>query len=206
MSGSSHRDPRPAISDRALADRLAHRDEGALGLLYDRYGDMVYAVALRILGNSGEAEEIRQDVFVQAWEQGARYDQSRGSLGAWLGTMTRSRALSRLRLRGAAAPGREDEAPEARAAEQRDLTPGPAEAALGAELSRTVKRALGELPFLQRAAIEMAFFEGLTHAEIAARLEEPLGTVKTRIRRGMLKLRDVLRDLGVDVERDQGGR
>jgi RNA polymerase sigma-70 factor (ECF subfamily) len=113
--------------------------------------------------------------------------------------MTRSRSLSRLRLRGAAAPGRDDETSEARPAEHPDPTPGPADSALDAELSRTVKRALAELPFLQRAAIEMAFFEGLTHAEIAARLEEPLGTVKTRIRRGMLKLRDVLRDLGVDV-------
>ncbi len=200
MSGTSYQDPIQSISEKALADRLAQRDQEALSLLYDRYGDMVYAVALRILGSTGEAEEIRQDVFVQAWEQGARYDGTRGTLGAWLGAMTRSRSLSRLRLRGASAPGRDEENAGSRAGEPRDQARGPAEAALDAELSQTVKRALSELPFLQRAAIEMAFFEGLTHAEIAARLEEPLGTVKTRIRRGMLKLRDVLRELGIDVE------
>ena len=157
--------------------------------LYDRHARPIYSLAMRILGDATEAEDIVQDVFSQAWTQAARYSASRGAVGAWLLTLARSRAIDRLRAKRA----RPGEVSDERVAGQLvDAGPPVDSLVLSSEQVARVRAALDELPLLQRAAIELAYFEGLTHAEIADRLEQPLGTVKTRIRLAMLKLRDVL--------------
>ena len=157
--------------------------------LYDRHARPIYSLALRILGDATEAEDIVQEVFSQAWKQAARYNASRGAVGAWLLTLTRSRAIDRLRAKRAR-PG--DVSDERVAGQLVDAGPPADSLVLSSEQVARVRAALDELPLLQRAAIELAYYEGLTHAEIADRLEQPLGTVKTRIRLAMLKLRDVL--------------
>ena len=178
-------------ADVRLIKQVADGDAPALAAVYDLHAPTVYALALRILGEEGEAEDVVQEVFAQAWRQAGRYDAARGSVAAWLLIMTRTRAIDRLRSRQARpdrGPGVDDSALE--------RYPSPAadpvdEMALEQDVVR-VRRALAELPLLQRVAIELAFFEGLTQREIADRLEQPLGTVKTRIRLGLLKLRDAL--------------
>jgi RNA polymerase sigma-70 factor (ECF subfamily) len=157
--------------------------------LYDRHARPIYSLALRILGDATEAEDIVQEVFSQAWKQAARYNAARGAVGAWLLTLTRSRAIDRLRAKRA----RPGDVSDERVADQLVDAGPPADLlVLSSEQVARVRAALDELPLLQRAAIELAYYEGLTHAEIADRLEQPLGTVKTRIRLAMLKLRDVL--------------
>ena len=176
--------------DETSLRRLAFGDQAAAASLYDRHARPLYSLILRILGNETEAEDVLQDVFAQAFRQAARYDPRRGAVAAWLLTIARSRAIDRLRARrarvetGAGETQTLDEMPDAQ--------PDAVSTMLDEERSRLVRRALGELPMLQRIAIELAYYEGLSHSEIAERLEQPLGTVKTRIRLGLLKLRDVL--------------
>ena len=157
--------------------------------LYDRHARPIYSLALRILGDTTEAEDIVQEVFSQAWKQASRYNASRGAVGAWLLTLARSRAIDRLRAKRARPGGISDERVTGQLI---DAGPPVDSLVLSSEQVARVRAALDELPLLQRAAIELAYYEGLTHAEIADRLEQPLGTVKTRIRLAMLKLRDVL--------------
>jgi RNA polymerase sigma-70 factor (ECF subfamily) len=175
--------------DHAALARMARGEGDAVAELYDRHARPIYSLALRILGDATEAEDIVQEVFSQAWKQAARYNASRGAVGAWLLTLTRSRAIDRLRAKRAR-PG--DVSDERVAGELVDAGPPADLLVLSSEQVARVRAALDELPLLQRAAIELAYYEGLTHAEIADRLEQPLGTVKTRIRLAMLKLRDVL--------------
>jgi RNA polymerase sigma-70 factor (ECF subfamily) len=178
-------------ADARLIQQVAGGDASALAAVYDLHAPIVYALALRILGDEGDAEDVVQEVFAQAWRQAGRYDAARGSVAAWLLIMTRTRAIDRLRSRQARpdrGPGVDDTALERYASPAVDPVD---EMALEQDVVR-VRRALGELPLLQRVAIELAFFEGLTQREIAERLEQPLGTVKTRIRLGLLKLRDAL--------------
>lgn len=177
------------VADQAALERMVRGDERALAELYDRHARPVYALALRILQDAGDAEDVVQEVFAQAWRQASRYDGRRGAVAAWLLTTARSRAIDRLRARRArpdlvGAPLQTVEvADPSRAA---DLL------LVSAEQVTRVQNALAELPLLQRVALELAYYEGLTHAEIAAHLEQPLGTVKTRIRLGMIKLRESL--------------
>jgi RNA polymerase sigma-70 factor (ECF subfamily) len=176
--------------DESCLRRIASGDQGAAARVYDRHARPLYSLILRILGNEAEAEDVLQDVFAQAFRQAARYDSRRGAVAAWLLTIARSRAIDRLRARRTRV-----EAPtgELRAFDEMpDSHPDAASTMLDEERSRLVRQALGELPMLQRVAIELAYYEGLSHSEIAERLEQPLGTVKTRIRLGLLKLRDVL--------------
>jgi RNA polymerase sigma-70 factor (ECF subfamily) len=176
-------------ADQAALARMARGEGEAVAELYDRHARPIYSLALRILGDATEAEDIVQEVFSQAWKQAARYSASRGAVGAWLLTLARSRAIDRLRAKRARPGGVSDE----RVAGQLvDAGPPVDSLVLSLEQVARVRAALDELPLLQRAAIELAYYEGLTHAEIADRLEQPLGTVKTRIRLAMLKLRDVL--------------
>jgi len=168
---------------------MAHGDGDAVAELYDRHARPIYSLALRILGDVTDAEDVVQEVFSQAWRQASRYSASRGAVAAWLLTLARSRAIDRLRAKRARPAGVTDE----RIADQLvDASPAVDSMVLSSEQVSRVRAALDELPLLQRAALELAYFEGLTHAEIADRLEQPLGTVKTRIRLAMLKLRDVL--------------
>ena len=176
-------------ADRAALERIARGDHEGLAALYDRHAKPVYSLALRILQDQGEAEDIVQDVFSQAWRQAAHYDSSRGAVAAWLFTLARSRAIDRLRARRARP---ERAAGDRDAANVVDPRVSPDLQVLSAEQVGHVRAALDALPTLQRVAIELAFYEGLTHVEIAERLEQPLGTVKTRIRLALGKLRDLL--------------
>jgi RNA polymerase sigma-70 factor (ECF subfamily) len=170
--------------------RIASGDQGGAAALYDRHARPLYSLILRIVGEETEAEDVLQDVFAQAFRQASRYDASRGAVAAWLLTMARSRAIDRLRARRARVEARTREVQALD--EMADVRPDAASVMLDEEQSRLVRQALGDLPLLQRIAIELAYYEGLSHTEIAERLEQPLGTVKTRIRQGLLKLRDVL--------------
>jgi RNA polymerase sigma-70 factor (ECF subfamily) len=167
---------------------MAGGDGSALATLYDRHARVTYSLALRILGEPQEAEEVVQDVFAQAWRQASRFDRSRGAVVAWLLMMTRSRSIDRVRARRAmpAAAGDPDQAFGLIA----DSADGPERVALTTERASRLKEALDTLPLIQRVPIELAFFEGLTHVEVAERLEVPLGTIKTRIRLGLMKMKD----------------
>jgi RNA polymerase sigma-70 factor (ECF subfamily) len=178
-----------AMADRAAINRMARGDQDALGELYDRHGRLVYSLALRIVRDQRDAEEVVQEVFAQAWRQSGRYDAARGSVVGWMLRLTRSRAIDRVRGRRARPDVAAD---EAALLDLADTAPGADEQLASADQATQVRAALESLPFLQRTAIELAFYEGLTHTEIADRLEEPVGTVKTRIRQGLLKLRDRL--------------
>jgi RNA polymerase sigma-70 factor, ECF subfamily len=175
-------------ADHTALGRMARGDHDALAELYDRHARLVYSLALRILRDQGDAEDVVQEVFSQAWRQAARYESSRGNVIAWLLNLTRSRAIDRLRGRRS----RPDAAGDSLALEMPDLAqPIDEKLALSGRATQ-IRAAVEELSVLQRMAIELAFYEGLTHVEIAERLELPLGTVKTRIRQGLLKLKDRL--------------
>jgi RNA polymerase sigma-70 factor (ECF subfamily) len=174
-------------ADRAAVGRMAAGEAEALGELYDRHARGVYSLALRILQHPADAEDVVQEVFSQAWRQASRYDAARGVVAAWLLTLARSRAIDRLRARRTHV-----ERSIEGAGGFADVAPLPDTEMLSVEQVALVRAALDALPLLQRMAIELAYYEGLTHAEIAERLEQPLGTVKTRIRLALARLRDTL--------------
>ena len=177
-----------AAADRDAVAQMAAGDTDGLTALYDRHGRLVYSLALRVLRDSGDAEDVTQEVFVQAWRQAERFDDTRGSVTAWLLMVARARAIDLLRRRRV----RPQPADEPVASEPSDRGPGQDLQLEWAERADAVRSALQSLPLVQRLAIELAFFEGLTHNEIAEQLEIPLGTVKTRVRQGLLRLRDML--------------
>jgi RNA polymerase sigma-70 factor (ECF subfamily) len=177
--------------DAACVKRAAAGDGAALATLYDAHSRAVYSLILRIVGDEADAEDVLQEVFAQAWRQAGRYDSSRGTVAAWLLNMARTRSIDRLRARRA----RPDTTAATSEETWQDLSApvvDPGDALAAARDAERVREALGELPLLQRLAIELAYFEGLTQSEIAERLEQPLGTIKTRIRMGLIKLRDAL--------------
>jgi RNA polymerase sigma-70 factor (ECF subfamily) len=172
-------------SDAALVDRIVQRDESALEMLYDRYAGMLTSVLNRILHDAQSAEEILQDIFYQLWHKASQFDASRGSLPGWLMVIARNRAISKLRHRNPAAG---EELHENMAG-----LPFNIESDLShQQVMDRVKRALDKLPPPQRAAVELAYFEGLTHTEIAARTGDPLGTIKTRLRSALETLKQEL--------------
>jgi RNA polymerase sigma-70 factor (ECF subfamily) len=172
-------------SDAALMERIARRDQTALAALYDRYAGMLSSVLNRILRDTQAAEEILQDIFFQLWRDPSRFDAARGSLPGWLLVMARNRAISRLRRHNPAAGG---ELSEAAAVSTVNIET----AAAQQQLIGRVKGALENLPAEQRAAIELAYFEGMSHSEIAQRTGDPLGTVKTRLRSAVESLKRTL--------------
>ena len=187
------------VSSEAIGDdfelvvAMARGEERAASDLYDRHGAVMYGLALRMVSEPADAEEVVLDAFAQAWRDAVRFDTSRGSVLGWLTTIVRTRALDAIRARGRraklvdTASVRLDEP-----AAMSQGAPAPDRAVEDSERNVAVGSALSALPEPQRRAIELAFFEGLTHQEVAERLREPLGTVKTRIRLGMLKLREML--------------
>lgn len=180
----------PQGDDLTAVRQMASGEPDGLSTLYDRHARGVFSLAFRVVQDQGDAEEVTQDVFAQAWRQASRYDARRGTVVAWLLIMTRSRAIDRLRARAGRPPLQEDDT-----SLLRDLTDGGIAAdalVVSAEQAARVRVALERLPWLQRTAIDLAFYEGLTHAEVADRLEQPLGTVKTRIRLGLQKLREAM--------------
>ena len=174
-----------------LAAALGRREEAALAELYDRYGGTVYALALRMTGDPGTAEEIALDAFLQVWEQVDRFDARQGSLEGWLFTIARSRAIDRLRAAKAVKRTRGDEQESDLQLATEPADP-PDRIVELIERQHHVRAALSQLNSAQRAALDLAYFQGLSHSQIADRLGEPVGTVKTRIRQAMLILRKVL--------------
>jgi RNA polymerase sigma-70 factor, ECF subfamily len=180
---------RGASPDDALVRRLLRNDVNAFEKIYDKYCRIVYSLVLRIVQQSGPAEEVVQDVFLQLWRNSAQYDATRGPFAPWLLTLARNRALDTLRLKSerqrrlenqsdelfsvVVAPQYEKELDEKRRGER-------------------VRSLVGELNPQQKRAIELAYFQGLSHTEIAAELKEPLGTVKSWIRNGLIRLREAL--------------
>jgi RNA polymerase sigma-70 factor (ECF subfamily) len=177
-------------SQAQLLRRIAGQDRQALAEFYDLTAGTLYSTAVRILGDAHEAEEVIQDAYLQIWGKAATFDAALGAPFYWALSITRNRAIDRLRARQRRARLAE-ELHEAAAADSPPSAP-PFQSALGEEEQTAVRAAVKGLPGEQRQAIEMAFFRGMTHAEIAEALQEPLGTIKARIRRGMLKLRDNL--------------
>jgi len=174
-----------------LMERLQAREPQALGALYDQLAPLVHAVLLRILGDRTEAEEVLLETFWQVWNSAKGYDPSRGTLEAWVTTIARSRALDRLRARQKQQSGLALYAQEGRVLPTA-ATPMPEAVALQGERAQAVAAALEALSEEQRRPIELAYYEGLSQAEIAGRLGQPLGTIKTRIRLGLTRLRHVL--------------
>jgi RNA polymerase sigma-70 factor (ECF subfamily) len=166
--------------------RLQRREPGALAELYDRYGGMVYRLALRMVRDTGIAEDLVQETFLRAWNRCGSFDSERGAAGPWLLAIARNRALDYLRAqsrRGA----KDVELNETEHAALFVDFPGEA---LNFDLARQVKRALSSLPAQQREALELAYFEGMSQSEIAERMRQPLGTIKTWMRRAILQLRE----------------
>ncbi len=192
-----------ASQDRQTIERMRRRDSAALADLYDRYARSVYSLACRILTDRTEAEDVVQEVFSQAWRQADAYDAKRAPVAGWLLMMTRTRAIDRLRARSGrvqmvqALPTLPDPP---------DQHEGPEALAIGEQEAARVRAALDTLTESQRSAIELAYYEGLSQSDIAARLREPLGTVKTRIRTGLLKLRSALRDAAQVSDQERLGR
>jgi len=177
------------IADDDLLRAVSRGDESALAALYDRYRLILFGLILRILHDRQEAEDVLQEAFLQVWRRANDFDPVRGRAFTWLVTIARSRALDRLRSLGSRS--RFVEADEQVA---NDEVIDTAYDLVKAEEGEIVRRALGQLPDEQRRTLLLAYFEGLTQAEIAERLGDPLGTVKTRMRSGLIKLRELLRD------------
>lgn len=194
----------PDVSDAALVLRVAEGDAEALGVLYDRFGPDAHAFARALVGGAAdEADDVTAAVFAQLWRSAARYDAARGSVAAWVTMVTRARALDHVRARKRRVRLEERAADHAASFAAAGSAPTavslggsgePPDAAVErAEVARAVRGSLAALPEAQRRAIELAFFGGLSHADVAAALGQPLGTVKTRIRSGLQKLREALR-------------
>lgn len=174
-------------ADRSLVTRIVRGDGASLAELYDAHGTAVYSLALRILKTPNDAEEVVQEVFAQAWRQAGRYDPARATVAGWLLMMTRARALDALRARVAR--------PDAhRPVELPELPAAPSQEAemITEEAVARVKHALGALDDPFRVPLELAYYDGLSQSEIAARLQQPLGTVKTRMRTALSRLRVAL--------------
>lgn len=180
------------MADADLIGRAAGGDARALEVLYERYSRVVYSFALRIVADPQLAEELLQEVFFRAWQQGGAYSASRGSFVTWLLSITHNMAIDEVRKRRRRPQRADSEDPEAVLAAVPDLGLSVEDEVWLGALRDTIAGALDTLPPNQRVAIEMAYFKGLTQREIAEQLGEPLGTIKTRMRLGIQKLRDQL--------------
>lgn len=179
-------------TDLELLERIQAGDADALDILYGRYAPPVYSLVWRVLQSTEEAEDVALDVFWQIWRQADRYDPSRGAPPAWIFTVARSRAIDRLRARHR----REDRTVSfddpGTNLDPLDEEAAPDQVASFRQTRDAVREAMNSLSPVQREAVELAFFKGLTHVEIARKLRQPLGTVKTRIRQGLIRLRKKL--------------
>jgi RNA polymerase sigma-70 factor (ECF subfamily) len=178
------------LADEELMPRIGEKDPDAFEVFYDRHGGVAYSLAYRIVGERGAAEDVVQEAFISIWRSGARYDRARGSVRSWMLGIVRNRAIDALRSKAGRAPKLDfddDAVLEHRpAAELTDSE------ALRRETAHELRGALGELPGEQSKVIELAYFGGFSHSEIATMLEVPLGTVKGRMRLGLEKIRGEL--------------
>jgi RNA polymerase sigma-70 factor (ECF subfamily) len=177
--------------DEELIARVGWHEEPALATIYDRYSRLIYTIALRIVGDRESAEEVTQDVFQAVWQSAGSF-QPTGNFSAWLIGIARHRAIDATRSRRHRARAREELLDDERVAGQGGAGDGYADVLM---LRAVVRAALAELPASQRQAIELGYYGGLTHTEIAAQLGEPVGTVKSRMRMGLMKLRELLKTL-----------
>jgi len=184
------RDALQRLADEDLMPLVAQKDPAAFEVFYDRHGGAAYSLAYRIVGDATSAEDVTQEAFLSMWRSRARYDPMRGSVRAWALGIVRNRAIDALRREGGRAP-RLDFDDEA-ALERREAPERTEAEALRRETARQVRGALGSLPHEQSKVIELAYFGGFTHSEIARMLNEPLGTVKGRMRLGLEKVRAAL--------------
>lgn len=175
-----------------LLERIARGDSQGIAALYDASSRLVYSLALRILGDSGDAEEVTMDVYLQVWRSATHFNRERGNAAAWLLTIARSRAIDRLRQRTSRT---KNEAPLTPEAWVEAPDPGPEESASSSQRRVRILTVMRSLPDEQREALELAYFSGLTHSEMAERLGQPLGTVKTRVRLAMMRMRSLLADI-----------
>jgi RNA polymerase sigma-70 factor (ECF subfamily) len=180
------------VEDAALVKEIASGSSAALSTLYDRYGKLVYSLAFHLVSDSGAAEEITQEVFLQIWNKAGTYQVEQGKVISWLASIARHRAIDTLRRRNVRPEGHrlewtEDEEPDL-------VDPGGVEDQVDTALrSAAIRRALNQLPREQRSTLALAYFYDMSHQEIAETTGEPLGTIKTRIRLGMAKLRELLK-------------
>lgn len=179
-------------ADARLLGRVASGDRAAFSELYDRFSRPLYATAFRILNDANEAQDIVHDAFVAVWEKAETFETSRGTAFSWALTLTRNRAIDRLRSRRRRAELLDASAPSDLGLDENSSGPSADDSASASDQAVAVRAAVATLPADQQRALELAFFGGLTQEEIATRLRTPLGTVKARIRRGLLKLRDQL--------------
>jgi RNA polymerase sigma-70 factor (ECF subfamily) len=187
MAGASPQSP----DDFSLMQAIARRDRDALSILYDRHSPMLLAICRRVLRDAAEAEDVLTDVFFEVWTKADRFDAGRGNPLTYLVTLSRSRAIDRQRSR--ASRPQVVSADTDAASAQADPVPNPLQSMHLKERQKQVRAALSDLEPAQRQALECAFYEGLSHSEIAKKLNRPLGTVKTYIRQGLIRLRDSLR-------------
>ena len=178
-------------NDVELLKAVAAQDEAALAQLYDRYRVILFGLLMRILNNREEAEDVLQEVFLQVWRRAADFDENRGRPFTWLVTLARSRGIDRLRTLAS-----RERVAVAGAKEETEAVSDAASDAFRSEQRSLVTSALAQLPDEQQRPLILAYFDGLTQTEIAARLGAPLGTVKTRMRTGMMKLREMLAGQG----------
>jgi RNA polymerase sigma-70 factor (ECF subfamily) len=194
--------PQPDLSelgDSELIGRVAEGDARALEVLYERYSRVVYSFALRILGDQQLAEELLQEVFFRAWRQGSAFQASRGTFITWLLSITHNMAIDEVRKRRRRPQKAESEDSEAVLAGVADKGQSVEDQVWVVALRGTISGAMEQLPLAQRQVIELAYYQGLTQREIAENLSEPLGTIKTRMRLGMQKLRDFLEEHEVEL-------
>lgn len=180
-------------ADALLLQRVATGDREAFAQLYDRFSGPLYGTALHILRSKAEAEDVVHDAFITFWEKAPTYDTSRGSAFSWAVTLVRNRAIDRVRMRRRRSELLAESAPEDLGYADDGIASTGGDSTTIGDDARLVRQALDLLPDEQRRAVELAFLGGLTQEEISRRLEKPLGTVKARIRRGLLKLRDTLK-------------
>jgi RNA polymerase sigma-70 factor, ECF subfamily len=186
VRGSIWQDIDPQL--RGLVERCAQQDHDAFAALYDQTSSRVHALVSRIVGNPADAEEVTLDVYLQVWREASRFDAGRGSVGAWLLIIARSRALDRVRSH----ESRQKRESAPIDFEHPSTQPSPEDLSSMSEDRRTVAEAIAALPVEHRQVIELAYFGGLSHSEMAECLDLPLGTVKTRVRLGMTRLRDFI--------------
>jgi RNA polymerase sigma-70 factor (ECF subfamily) len=181
------------MTDRETLARFVSGDQNAFGELYDRLSGPLYSLAVRMLGDATEAQDALQDAFLQIWRRAATYDPGQSSVFSWAVLLTRSKVIDRLRARGrrlrVVVSSTADEELQSQSADA-STAESAADTADRNEAAGRVRSILSKLPVEQREAIELAFFNDLTHHEIAAQLGQPLGTIKARIRRGLLKMRE----------------